>query len=305
VLGPRRAPDPVLRCSYPYCWPCRFPAQAIEPASSEFNVTRNYLDWLTSIPWGRFSQEKLDVSAAKQVCCRVRDYSSSGTLQRAPCAEPNRLQSRTARMLHRAAHAFITVMPAAICTCPPIHHNHTCTPPTQVLDEDHYGLEDVKDRILEFIAVGKLRGTTQARGGAGQCWWGWLCAALQWRCAARRCVVGHCPLAVQPPRGHLALSYLACAAYLPTWRVPLRLQGKILCLVGPPGVGKTSIGRSIARALNRAYYRFSVGGLSDVAEIKGGWLVVAAGCGFRGEGGLCSCPCGSVLSEVPCVSHNM
>ncbi|KAL4437435.1 hypothetical protein ABPG75_004574 [Micractinium tetrahymenae] len=115
--------------------------QAIEPASSEFNVTRNYLDWLTSIPWGQYSQEKLDVAAAKEV-----------------------------------------------------------------LDEDHYGLDDVKDRILEFIAVGKLRGTT---------------------------------------------------------------QGKILCLVGPPGVGKTSIGRSIARALNRKYYRFSVGGLSDVAEIKG------------------------------------
>ena len=76
----------------------------------------------------------------------------------------------------------------------------------KVLDEDHYGLKDVKDRILEFLAVGKLRGT---------------------------------------------------------------VEGKILCFVGPPGVGKTSIGKSIARALNRQFFWFSVGGLTDIAEIKG------------------------------------
>ena len=113
----------------------------LEPSSSEFNVTRNYLEWLTSVPWGHSSEERLDIAQAREV-----------------------------------------------------------------LDADHYGLDDVKERILEFIAVGQLRGTT---------------------------------------------------------------QGKIITMVGPPGVGKTSIGQSIARALDRKFFRFSVGGLSDVAEIKG------------------------------------
>jgi Lon-like ATP-dependent protease len=115
--------------------------QGLEPNGSEFNVTRNYIDWLTQLPWGLRSAENFGIKHAREV-----------------------------------------------------------------LDEDHHGLKDVKDRILEFIAVGKLRGT---------------------------------------------------------------VEGKILCLVGPPGVGKTSIGKSIARALNRQYYRFSVGGMYDVAEIKG------------------------------------
>lgn len=115
--------------------------QTLEPAASEFNVTRGYLEWLTNIPWGVHSPENYSIANA-----------------------------------------------------------------IEVLDQDHYGLNDVKDRILEFLAVGKLKGT---------------------------------------------------------------VQGKIICLVGPPGVGKTSIGKSIARAIQRQFFRFSVGGLSDVAEIKG------------------------------------
>ncbi|XP_047996273.1 lon protease homolog, mitochondrial isoform X2 [Leguminivora glycinivorella] len=113
----------------------------LESHSSEFNVTRCYLDWLTSLPWGITSKENLELKDAQVI-----------------------------------------------------------------LDEDHYGMEDIKKRILEFIAVSQLKGST---------------------------------------------------------------QGKILCFHGPPGVGKTSIARSIARALNRQYFRFSVGGMTDVAEVKG------------------------------------
>nr|XP_018912993.1 PREDICTED: lon protease homolog, mitochondrial-like isoform X1 [Bemisia tabaci] len=113
----------------------------LESHSSEFNVTRNYLDWLTSLPWGVMSEDNLDLTQA-----------------------------------------------------------------AKILEEHHYGMEDVKKRILEFIAVSQLKGTT---------------------------------------------------------------QGKILCFYGPPGVGKTSIAKSIAKALNREYFRFSVGGMTDVAEIKG------------------------------------
>ena len=75
-----------------------------------------------------------------------------------------------------------------------------------VLDQDHYGLDDVKDRIIEFLAVGALKG---------------------------------------------------------------EISGSILLLLGPPGVGKTSIGRSVAEALGRKFYRLSVGGMRDEAEIKG------------------------------------
>ncbi len=75
-----------------------------------------------------------------------------------------------------------------------------------ILEEDHYGIKDVKERVLEFLAVRNLKKDT---------------------------------------------------------------KGSIICLIGPPGTGKTSVGISIAKALNKKYYRFSVGGMRDEAEIKG------------------------------------
>ena len=113
----------------------------LETGSPEYAVTRNYLDWLTLLPWGVYSKDVLDLEHARAV-----------------------------------------------------------------LDRDHAGLNDVKDRILEFIAVGSLKG---------------------------------------------------------------EIAGSIILLVGPPGVGKTSIGHSIAEALGRKFYRFSVGGMRDEAEING------------------------------------
>lgn len=90
----------------------------------------------------------------------------------------------------------------------------------QVLNNDHYGLEEVKERILEYLAVMKLRG--------------------QQRQVEKN-------------------DKLADDSVVPT----------ILCFVGPPGVGKTSIGRSIARALGRKFIRVSLGGIRDEAEIRG------------------------------------
>ncbi|WP_404416546.1 endopeptidase La [Vreelandella aquamarina] len=113
----------------------------LETGSPEYGTTRNYLDWLTCLPWGVTSDDKLDLSHARTV-----------------------------------------------------------------LDRDHDGLKDVKERIIEFLAEGTFKGD---------------------------------------------------------------VGGSMVLLVGPPGVGKTSVGRSIAEALGREFYRFSVGGMRDEAEIKG------------------------------------
>lgn len=113
----------------------------MQPASSEYGVIRNYLDWIVNIPWTKYSKDRLDMTKIERV-----------------------------------------------------------------LTKDHYGLEKPKERILEYIAVKKLKG---------------------------------------------------------------QLKGPILCFVGPPGTGKTSIGKSVARALNRKFIRMSLGGIHDEAEIRG------------------------------------
>ncbi|HEX9058358.1 MAG TPA: endopeptidase La [Ktedonobacterales bacterium] len=99
-----------------------------------------------------------------------------------------------------------------------------------VLDEDHFGLDKVKDRIIEFLAVRQLR--------------------IQHAQRERQLAVernGNAPAVLSPSAN----------------------KGPILCLVGPPGVGKTSLGRSVARALGRKFVRISLGGVHDEAEIRG------------------------------------
>jgi ATP-dependent Lon protease len=98
----------------------------------------------------------------------------------------------------------------------------------QVLEEDHYGLGDIKDRILEFLAVRKLR--------------------LERKAAAEQA-------GEEPPA--------------PIDHIRREREGVILCFVGPPGTGKTSLGQSIARAMGRKFIRLALGGIHDEAEIRG------------------------------------
>ncbi len=103
----------------------------------------------------------------------------------------------------------------------------------QILDEDHHGLEDVKERILEFLAVRQLTQSMREKLEADK--------EAQKKDAP--------DMKDKPEDGEL--------------RAP------ILCLVGPPGVGKTSLGKSVARSLNRQFVRMSLGGVRDEAEIRG------------------------------------
>ena len=120
----------------------------------------------------------------------------------------------------------------------------------RILDEDHYALGDVKDRVLEFLAVRQLRQAGQGgRGAAGQETSaptdGKSSEALGGRSTAP---LPSSPAAPPAPDG---------------------AKGPILLFVGPPGVGKTSVAKSIARAMGRKYVRISLGGARDEADIRG------------------------------------
>ena len=110
----------------------------------------------------------------------------------------------------------------------------------RVLDEDHYDLDKVKERIVEYIAVQKLR----QRNGRPEP-------------SAKSEVTSGAPGAAMSLRDR------------GTGAPGVRMKGPILCFVGPPGVGKTSLGQSIARAMNRKFVRISLGGVRDEAEIRG------------------------------------
>ncbi len=120
----------------------------------------------------------------------------------------------------------------------------------KVLDEDHYDLEEIKERIIEYLAVRKLR-LERAEEPAEE---------------------------IAPGNGQEIAEDSAAAPEpveeQPQEDIPLALQdpiaeGAILCFVGPPGTGKTSLGRSIARAMGRKFTRMSLGGMRDEAEIRG------------------------------------
>ena len=128
----------------------------------------------------------------------------------------------------------------------------------RILDEDHYALGDVKDRVLEFLAVRQLRAMTDGRTDEQ--------ADGQPDGGTDRQLDGGDGVVTESP---------AATATVPAPNVPIpgndddRARGPILLFVGPPGVGKTSVAKSIARAMGRKYVRISLGGARDEADIRG------------------------------------
>jgi ATP-dependent Lon protease len=138
----------------------------------------------------------------------------------------------------------------------------------RVLDEDHYALGDVKDRVLEFLAVRQLRSQTEAaeRRNGGTADGDGLASDGAGEDGERKAEEIASGESTDTP---------AATATVPSPNVPVpgndddRARGPILLFVGPPGVGKTSVAKSIARAMGRKYVRISLGGARDEADIRG------------------------------------
>jgi ATP-dependent Lon protease len=131
----------------------------------------------------------------------------------------------------------------------------------RVLDEDHYDLDKVKERIVEYLAVQKLWQSRASASGSPPDGDGAADTATP---ATEPAAGTSSPPEPAPPE--------TAPAERSTDATPAKaatMKGPILCFVGPPGVGKTSLGQSIARAMNRKFVRISLGGVRDEAEIRG------------------------------------
>jgi ATP-dependent Lon protease len=136
----------------------------------------------------------------------------------------------------------------------------------RVLDEDHYDLDKVKERIVEYLAVQKLRQTQAADGPRTSATLQAVGPQGEGMADTGDTVVPAASRAGTPDAQPRAESDDRPAA---PQAEAARMKGPILCFVGPPGVGKTSLGHSIARAMNRRFVRLSLGGVRDEAEIRG------------------------------------
>ena len=173
-------------------------------------------------------EEDEQAAEVRELRAKIQDADMSAEAEKEALRELDRLTALPSASAEysviRSYLGWLTELPWQVTTA----DNLDIAEARRVLDEDHFDLERIKDRILEYLAVRKLR---KERG-----------------------------------RDQITADDEEST---PKDRIRLEREGVILCFVGPPGVGKTSLGRSIARALGREFIRQSLGGVHDEAEIRG------------------------------------